>query len=176
MLVLLGLNRLVLAGAFSNHGKTPVHWSAGLGRFGWETLNAFFLAGFLAFCVTAMLKILKIVPGEPGAFGEMMRLGLRAQSPYFFAGPAAIAIIRASQWLGGDSLIRLSQLVSGALPIATFFTLYALLRKRYATLGELSILTLTLSPCLILIGAVFAGLAALFMMIAAIIVAVLLSS
>lgn len=175
LLAMLGINRLILAGAFPNHGKPVLSWGASLSRFGIEIITVFFLAGGLAVCLLLALKIFNRASNESQSFQELVRLGLRAQTPYLFAGPAAIVIIRAGQWFGAESWTRLSQFLNGGLIIATFFTLYTLLRQRFGHLSELSILALTFSPYLVLTGFIIAGLLSFFFLIAAIVAAIILS-
>jgi len=164
-----------MEGALGTQRTYPFNWSKSLAYFGKELLTAFFLAGFFAICLAAMLKLLRKIPGSPSSVGELLRLALRAQSPYLLAGPAAIVIISLSQWVGAENVLRLGKLLASALPLAMLFILYALLKKRFSEFNELTIVALTLSPYLLLVGAVFAGLLSFFLLIAAILVIVLLT-
>ncbi|MBI4063270.1 MAG: hypothetical protein HY401_03095 [Elusimicrobia bacterium] len=173
LLVLIAINRLLLDNAFGLPGKKA--WLRGAWLFGSQVLTTFFLSLFLALCIFAMLKILRRKVRRPPPIEELIQMGLAAQSPYLLAAPIMAIVMAAIGLLGLSNGTSVGLSLRVLFSFAVFPVLYVIVRRRFPGIGELSVLSLVLSPYLLLVGAVFAGLLAIFLFLAAAIVTALLT-
>ncbi|MBI4668133.1 MAG: hypothetical protein HY747_02925 [Elusimicrobia bacterium] len=177
LLILIGINRVILRYMSSaSQGQTTLpHFFP---RLAFEIITAFLLALFLAFCVAAALKIFNSGANEPSqtpAFRELLNMTITSQSPYLMAGPCVLAAALVYQFLGADAWRTAENFLHGFFPAAVMVALYVSLRRQFLKWGELAVIGLTLSPWLMLVGCVFAGLVSIFLLIAAVIVIALIT-
>ncbi|MBI2070428.1 MAG: hypothetical protein HYT79_07460 [Elusimicrobia bacterium] len=173
LLVLISINRLLMDNSWL-HGKKLAVLKI-IPVFGSKLLSTFLLAFFLAASIMTMIKFLRTKPEREPSWTELLNITLTAQSSYLLAAPILLLSMAVVQYFGLDYPRSLSQFLNGLFPFLMYVILYVKIRRRFADMGELSMIGLVLSPYLLLVGSVFAGLAAIFLLASAMVVTAMLA-
>ncbi|GEM_PF-4041058 len=163
--LLLGLNRLIFKSAFKLEDK-PVSLMNLVPGFTGECLFAFLIAAVLAISIVVMLKMF---PGATGArlpFADILLLGLKSQSFYLLAAPIALAVLSLNNYFNPSLVYDICKFLKGLFPLSIFIALFFLLKQEFKNLSEIRLLGLVLSPYLLFVGFLVAGLAAIVALIA----------